>query len=517
MNDSIPPNSIPFTQRLAYTTTKNVVVISLILGLAISLIQIYLDLSVQKQAFTKTAAQVINTMKQPATKAASDLDRHLAEEIASGLFYYDAIIEIQIHDDLGNKILSTKRSQQINKYQWAADLIFGKRQEFKIKLNNDFKLNPYVGELRVVVDTYNAAMKFFKRAFLIITLGIVRNFFLAFVLSIFFYLILAKPLSNLSGMLRTIDTNDPANEKLPEFKSHKDDELGMLVNFTNRIFQSIGENINKRKEAEKKLQASHDELELRVKERTINLQTEMNERKIAEEKLQVYAKKLERSNKELSSFASITSHDLKTPIRKISNFCSIIVEDEPQLSEGAKKYLNKIELATHHAAELIEGILDYSKLGEDKTPHNLLNLNDVVSQVIEYLEVDLNEVGGEIKFSNLPSVLGNKIQMEQLFENLFSNSIKYRREDESLIIEVLHSKTNYGQLKVVVKDNGKGFDNNYADKIFDPFQRLDGTIEQIGSGLGLSICKKIMLSHNGDIIAEGESGVGAKFIILFPR
>jgi two-component system, sensor histidine kinase SagS len=517
MNDLISRNSIPLRQRLAYTTTKKVVIISLVLGLVISLIQIYLDLSVQQQVFAKTAEQVINTMKQPATKAASDLDKHLAEEIANGLFYYDAIIEIQIHDDLGNQILSVQRPQQNNKYQWAADLIFGKRQEFRIILKNDSLSNPQVGELRVVVDTYNAAIDFFGRSYLIVTLGIVRNFFLAFVLSIFFYFVLTKPLSNMSSILKTIDPDDPAKEQLPEFKGHKEDELGILVNYTNRIFQSIGENINKRKEAEKKLQSSHDELELRVQERTKHLSVEMNERKNAQEKLKHYAKKLERSNKELSSFASITSHDLKTPIRKISNFCSYIAEEESELSENGKKYLNKIELATNHAAELIEGILDYSKLGEDNAPHSLINLNEVVSNVIEYLEVDLKEAEAKVKLGELPNAMGNKIQMEQLFENLISNSLKYCSEDDLPLIEVLYAESLGSHMQVIVKDNGKGFDNKYAEKIFDPFQRLDGDISKIGSGLGLSICKKIMLAHDGDIIAEGEIGVGAKFIILFSR
>lgn len=321
----------------------------------------------------------------------------------------------------------------------------------------------------------------------------------------------------MSKMLKTIDPDDPANEQLPEFKSHKEDELGMLVNFTNKLFQSIGNNIKKRKVAETELQAAHDELEQRIQERTEHLNVEMNERKSAQEKLKQYSKKLERSNKELSSFASITSHDLKTPIRKISNFCAIIEEEEPQLSKNAKEYLHKIELATIHAAELIEGILDYSKLGEDSTPHKQIDLNDVVSKVREYLEIDLRKADGKLIFNNLPTILGNKIQIEQLFENLISNSLKYCSKNKSPVIEISNPETNGIHLQIVVEDNGTGFDNNYAEKIFDPFQRLDGNISKIGSGLGLSICKKIMLAHDGDIFAEGEVGVGAKFILLFQR
>jgi len=262
--------------------------------------------------------------------------------------------------------------------------------------------------------------------------------------------------------------------------------------------------------------------ELRNLESALNimvktLKQSFKECKNAEIKLDTYAKNLERSNEELSSFASITSHDLKSPIRKISNFCGYIKKDEPGLSDQTKKYLDKIQLTTNHASDLVDGILDYSKLAVDKTPHKPLNLNELLSKVIEYLEFDLEEKKGKVKVGNLPSIKGNKVQIEQLFENLISNSIKYRRSNVPPEIEIYHSETNGNLGQIIVKDNGIGFDNRYAEQIFDPFKRLDGNISKLGSGLGLSICKKIMLSHNGKIVAEGEIGKGAIFTIYFPQ
>jgi signal transduction histidine kinase len=258
-------------------------------------------------------------------------------------------------------------------------------------------------------------------------------------------------------------------------------------------------------------------LKKQVLKRTEDLQKELFERKEIDQKLETANQSLELSNKELKSFASITSHDLKTPIRKIANFCSFIEAEEQNLSNEGKKNLIKIGVAAKHAADLIDGILRYSQLGEDKTLYKKINLNEIALKVLEYLEVEIKETNGKVEYSNLPSIYGNELQIEQLFENLISNSLKYRRDEIAPIIEIGHSRKNGKDLQLFLKDNGIGFNNVYAEKIFDPFQRLDGDISRLGSGLGLSICKKIMLRHEGDIVAEGEVGQGAKFTLTFKR
>jgi light-regulated signal transduction histidine kinase (bacteriophytochrome) len=244
---------------------------------------------------------------------------------------------------------------------------------------------------------------------------------------------------------------------------------------------------------------------------------ENEQRMQVEQKLKTANQSLELSNKELKSFASITSHDLKTPIRKIANFCSFIENEETDLSDKGKLNLLKIGTAAKHAADLIEGILSYSQLGEETIPHKTIDLNETVLKVEEYLEVEIREAKGKVEYNDLPTIFGNELQIEQLFENLISNSLKYRRDGIDPIIEITHSKKNRDGLQISLKDNGVGFNNIYAEKIFDPFQRLDGDISKLGSGLGLSICKKIMLRHEGDIVAEGKVGRGANFTLTFKK
>jgi PAS domain S-box-containing protein len=243
---------------------------------------------------------------------------------------------------------------------------------------------------------------------------------------------------------------------------------------------------------------------------------DISERIKNENLLKKYSIELENSNKELSSFAGITSHDLKNPIRKIANYCAIIEEEETGLSAKTKQYLDKIELAANHARDLIEGILEYSQLEKDKIELKLIDLNEIVLKITENLELELQETEGKVEFSNLPSISGNQLQIRQLFENLITNSLKYRQKDVPPFIEISYDEKNRDHIQITLKDNGIGFDNLYAARIFDPFQRLDGDIKVLGSGLGLSICKKIMLGHLGEIKAEGEIGKGAKFVLTFP-
>jgi len=243
---------------------------------------------------------------------------------------------------------------------------------------------------------------------------------------------------------------------------------------------------------------------------------DISERMKNENLLKQYSAELENSNKELSSFASITSHDLKNPIRKIAHYCAIIEGQGAAVSDKTKQYVNKIELAAGHANDLIEGILEYSQLGQEKIALKQIDLNEIVSNIIENMEFELLETKGKVEFENLPNIFGNELQIRQLFENLISNSIKYRKKGVPPIIEISKNEMNQDCFQITLEDNGIGFDNIYAAKIFDPFQRLDGDINTLGSGLGLSICKKIMLGHLGEIMAEGEVGKGAKFIITFP-
>ena len=232
------------------------------------------------------------------------------------------------------------------------------------------------------------------------------------------------------------------------------------------------------------------------------------------------ATELQRSNDDLRQFAHVASHDLKEPVRKISTFYSrIISEYEDSLPQEVKFYLDRIKSSTNRMYAMIEGVLHYSKLDSDTEPLQRVNLNEVIQQVETDLEVVIQSKQGQIEYESLPVIEGSPILFHQLFYNLILNSLKFTVAGRPSYIsikssEVVHNKENYAE--ITLSDNGIGFDQQYAESIFNSFTRLNNAESYEGSGLGLALCKKIVERYQGTISAGGKVNEGAAFKILFP-
>ncbi|MEH6679926.1 MAG: ATP-binding protein [Sediminicola sp.] len=248
-------------------------------------------------------------------------------------------------------------------------------------------------------------------------------------------------------------------------------------------------------------------------------------------KLKLKGKNLElkRSNAELQSFNRVASHDLQEPLRKIQIFISRINDSEvDRLTDRGKEYFNKINTAASRMQSLIRYLLTYSRVNDGHKEFEYLDLNSIIEKVQEDQAVTIMETGTELVYKNLPVITGIRFQMEQLFNNLVSNSIKYGPIDGHPFIRIsteLHTveekdvelfKTGKVYFKISIEDNGIGFNPEYAEKIFELFQRLHAKNQYSGSGIGLAICKKIVENHNGYIRATSIPGKGSTFIIFLP-
>lgn len=262
----------------------------------------------------------------------------------------------------------------------------------------------------------------------------------------------------------------------------------------------------------------------------LSVSTDVTGLKNANLKLISQNHELARTNAELASFSSIASHDLKEPLRKIQMFCKIIIEKEKKhVSDESKLHLDRVTLSANRMQQLIDDLINYTRTSNQKDKFKKTNLNELLNEVLEELTETIEETQAEIAIDTLPTIEVIPSQFRQLFSNLIRNAIKYKKPDEHPRIIIQREEaisSEFHQLpeppktayyKVMVKDNGIGFPNEYREKIFKPFQRLHGKTSYPGTGIGLSICRKIMNNHEGYIFAEGESGKGAVFYMLIPK
>jgi PAS domain S-box-containing protein len=286
--------------------------------------------------------------------------------------------------------------------------------------------------------------------------------------------------------------------------------VNMLVDITD-----LKEKENELRRSEAKLKRLAKDLKIRVEERTRELKNANAS--------------LTSINKELEQFAFIASHDMQEPLRKIKTFTNRLDRNSTdQLDEVSKSYLSKIKSSSERMEALIHDVLNYSRLGYFENQFVETDLNEIVQNVLSDFEVLIEEKGAIITSDKLPVISAIPLQMNQLFHNLFSNALKFSKEDErckvSIRSRILTSddvseknlNTTATYCEIVFQDNGIGFKQEFADSIFKIFKRLNSKDKYEGSGIGLALCKKIVNIHQGEIFAESTLNTGTTFRFILP-
>lgn len=272
------------------------------------------------------------------------------------------------------------------------------------------------------------------------------------------------------------------------------------------LYAQTQEELEYRQELEAQLLEANEQLEARVRRRT--------------EQLEATNESLRRSNQELQDFAYVASHDLQEPLRKIQAFGNLLQDEYgPQLGEG-DEYVKRIRNAAARMSALIEDLLSFSRVTTKARPFVEVDLNVIVSEVLNDLEMRIDDTHAEIKVSKLPVIMADPMQMRQLIQNLVGNALKFSKPETTPEVSIYVKSAKRGgkiyQHTLYVEDNGIGFDEKYLDRIFAVFQRLHTKDSYQGTGIGLAICRKITERHGGTIAAKSTPDVGSTFIVTLP-
>ncbi len=273
--------------------------------------------------------------------------------------------------------------------------------------------------------------------------------------------------------------------------SYNQGELGQVA----RAFDDMAEDLTKREEEQAKNVATLSE----------------------------YARNLEHSNEDLRNFTNIASHDLQEPLRKIQTFGELLQQRyNTILDERGNNYIQRMRDAAIRMQILLSEMLSYSRVTTINQTIKKINLNQIVQQVLVDLDWQIENENAKIDVSPLPTLEADPIQINQLMQNLICNALKFHAPDHPPIIHIYspypNGKTDpQGMYEIRVQDEGIGIKEKYLERIFQPFQRLNNTIEFEGSGMGLAICRKIVDNHGGKINAHSTPGKGTTFIILLPK
>jgi len=256
--------------------------------------------------------------------------------------------------------------------------------------------------------------------------------------------------------------------------------------------------------------------EANVQEGAVVIARDIGERKRAEEELWMTMKRLQQSNRELEDFAYVASHDLQEPLRKIQAFGDLLKSKHgSELPAQGRDYLERMQAAAKRMQILINDLLAFSRVTTKAQPFTPVDLGEVAREVAHDLELRTHEVGAEIVIGELPVIDADPLQMRQLLQNLATNALKFHRAGVAPRVEI-RGETNDGRVQIIVADNGIGFDEKYADRIFTMFERLHGRGKYEGTGIGLSICRKIAERHGGEITARSVVGEGSTFTVSLP-
>jgi signal transduction histidine kinase/CheY-like chemotaxis protein len=508
---------IALTQRLSFKQAGLTVLVAFILGTALSLIQVGIDYASEDASIDREINALMQISHNPAARIAYNIDAELAQELALGLLRSPAVISAQIIDNNLLTLARVSRPAMESRFRPISDFIFGSRRHFETTLFVSHAPTEELGKLSLEVDTYAFGSHFLRRSLLTLLTGFTRSLLLSLILLVLFYFMLTKPLTGFIRALSERDLRSANNSKLPYPPGHEHDEIGVLVDVTNRQLTSIASEITQRQQAEDRLTRYLAELEDMISARTEQLEA-ANSRLLDTNNALEQAKQtaLDMAHAR-SAFLANMSHEIRTPLNGLLGMLELSL-DGP-LNNQQHQQLSIAHDSGKVLVKLLNDILDLSKfeagqLELESIPFDLGTLVEETASLLSQNAVPGVELTCLIDPTLPPQLLGDPTRVRQIVSNLLSNALKFTRFGR-IDIGV---DAQPGGIKIIVRDTGIGIAEDAQTRIFQPFAQAGVGITRKfgGTGLGLALTRRLCEAMHGQLSLETREGFGSTFYVDLP-
>ncbi|TXR40645.1 response regulator [Ectopseudomonas mendocina] len=508
---------IPLTQRLSFKQAGLTVLVAFILGTLLSVTQVAVDYASEEASINREIRALLEISHNPAARIAYNIDAELAQELVLGLLRSPAVTRAELIDNNGLVLASVSRPRRESRYRVFSDSLFGAQRQFQDPLHVSHAPNEALGFLRLEVDTYAFGSHFLRRSLLTLLTGFARSLLLSLILLVLFYFMLTKPLTGVIRALSERNPQDPHHRPVPCPKGHERDEIGTLVEVTNRQLSSIAQEIAHRRNAEDRLTQYLSELENIVSARTAELKATNARLSQSNSELETARSMALNMAQARSAFLANMSHEIRTPLNGLLGMLALAL-DGP-LSAEQRQQLGIAHDSGKVLVELLNDILDLSKfeagqLELETIPFDLGALAEETASLLSQNAASAVELTCLIDPALPAQVLGDPTRVRQIVINLLSNALKFTRFGRvDLIVE-----RNTDGICIRVRDTGIGIAEDAQARIFQPFAQAEIAItrEYGGTGLGLALTRRLCEAMHGKLSLQSKEGFGSEFYAELP-
>jgi signal transduction histidine kinase/CheY-like chemotaxis protein len=508
---------ISLTNRLSFKQAGLTVLVAFILGTLLSVTQVAVDYASEEASINREIRALLEISHNPAARIAYNIDAELAQELVLGLLRSPAVTRAELIDNSGLVLASVSRPRRESRYRVFSDSLFGAQRQFQDPLHVSHAPDEALGVLRLEVDTYAFGSHFLRRSLLTLLTGFARSLLLSLILLVLFYFMLTKPLTGVIRALSERNPQDPQHRPVPCPKGHERDEIGTLVEVTNRQLSSIAQEIEQRRNAEDRLTQYLNELENIVSARTAELKATNARLSQSNRELEVARTTALNMAQARSAFLANMSHEIRTPLNGLLGMLALAL-DGP-LSAEQRQQLGIAHDSGKVLVELLNDILDLSKfeagqLVLEEIPFDVSALAEETASLLSQNAASAVELTCLIDPALPAQVLGDPTRVRQIVSNLLSNALKFTRFGR---VDLIVACSTEG-VSIRVRDTGIGIAEDAQARIFQPFAQAEVGItrEYGGTGLGLALTRRLCEAMHGKLTLQSKEGFGSEFCAELP-